>query len=453
MGGENGSGRRAHGVRHTRWCKAIGELSLCVCLVTNAAVAGATLDDRGETSAPFGFRAYLEHPPTLVLGEPAIDGASVTVSGSDSRCPSTPFTFDWGDGSREETFLPASHEFVDVERDYTVTVTAHYDPGESSASVLVRFGPPRADFRRDPSIPECVHVAREPVPLGTTWPGYSAPEGLRGFAEEDLAVPRTTWEYLLDVGHELQLDFGNRDVTEIGGSTMVVLGAPGFGGAFSLWFTEPVAMGANPSYLASLSGISSLYHEMGHDLTLNGPAHLRLGGNTDGRASTVVSETLAQIFQHATAWELLNHPTRYGLGETLAEEVRRSALASFAITAHAYRDYVARGCPFATLQVAGDDADRTFGTFMTLAYVFVENAEVVGAYRAPLKRMMRLLQTFGERDRERYQMPENDAFRATFVVAALSHAFGRDLRGRFRELRFALDDEVYVELRERVEGA
>ena len=402
-------------------------------------------------SAGFTFRPLLESSPhSLTVQEPRVSGAVVTITGGDSRRPTTPFTFEWGDGSTSESFFPARHEYSATDRDYTVTVTAHYRPGQDSRSVRVRFRPPVYEFRRDPRIPARVCVASAPVELGSTMTGYKPPSNLKGFADGELSVPRAAIEYALDVGHFLQTDFCNGDIDLSGGDGQVVLSQPGFGGAFSLWFTKPISMGANPSYLSSLAGISSLYHEMGHNLTLNSPARYRFGGKTDGPFNTVVSETLAQIMQHATAWEILNHPARYGLGPEIADGLTKSAEVSFGITARAYRDYVAQGCPFTTRQIPGRQGDPTFGTFMSLAYVFVEQAEDRRAFRAPLKRMMALLQTFNERDHRRYRVAENDAFRATFMVAAMSHGFGEDLRPRFRQLKFALDDAVYAEMMARM---
>jgi hypothetical protein len=98
--------------------------------------------------------------------------------------------------------------------------------------------------------------------------------------------------------------------------------------------------------------------------------------------------------------------------------------------------------------------DETFGTFMTVAHSFFVHAEDSGlGYRVPLKRMMNLLQEFGERDRERYSQysntPAAETFRATLMVAALSYGFGEDLRTEFRGLRFPINDEVYNELIQR----
>ncbi len=376
-----------------------------------------------------------------------ISGDTVTVRGGDSRAPSVPFTFEWGDGTRSETFFDAKHTYADTSRNYRVTVTAHYGSFEQSDSIPVTFRRVQPRFTRDPDIPARVTVAREAVALGSTMPGYAPPSDLVGIADRDLAAPRALIEYVLDIAHAIETDLCNGDIDWSGGRGQLVLCQPGFGGAFSLWFTKPIALGANPSYLSDVGGLSSLFHEMGHNLTLNSPAAFRFGGKTDGPMNTIISENLAQVMQHATAWEILNKPGRYGLPEETCEGIRRSAICAFGITARAYLDYKKAGCPFATVQSGKPgDPDRTFGTFMTLACKFVEHAEAAGQFREPAKRLMRLLQTFREADHKRFVDPANEGFRATFSVAALSHAFAKDLRPEFRDLRFPIDDAVHAEM-------
>ncbi|MBC8424286.1 hypothetical protein H8E07_09205 [bacterium] len=43
---------------------------------------------------------------------------------------------------------------------------------------------------------------------------------------------------------------------------------------------------------------------MGHNATLNFPAVHDYGGKIDGYVNAIYSETMAQIFQYATAYEL-----------------------------------------------------------------------------------------------------------------------------------------------------
>jgi hypothetical protein len=249
-------------------------------------------------------------------------------------------------------------------------------------------------------------------------PGYEPPAGLLGFADADLSLPRELIEYVLDIGHSLQMDFCNRDVDARGGLGQVVVSQPGFGGACSLWFIKPGCTAANPTYLSDPSGISSLFHKMGHNITLNSPARYRFGGKTDGPMSTIVSETLAQIMQHATAYELLNQRGQYALPTKIIEAIGRSARDTFGVTSRAYREYVEKGCPYATIQ--SGEPDRTFGTFMAVAYEFVKMADERRDFRTPLQRMMALLQTFNERDHRRFQTRDNEAFRGTLMVVAIS---------------------------------
>jgi hypothetical protein len=56
----------------------------------------------------------------------------VTINGIDSRRPNVPFTWDWGDGNVEDGWFPMQHVYADKERDYTVTVKAHYSDGTSA---------------------------------------------------------------------------------------------------------------------------------------------------------------------------------------------------------------------------------------------------------------------------------------------------------------------------------
>ena len=415
-------------------------------------VAGARAK-AGDTNAFSFFENHGGPEVSLTVQAPAVRGSAVTLDGADSRRPSTPFTFDWGDGSRSEAFFPTAHTYENTGRDYTVTATAHYPTGESRVSVTASFVRPTYAFERDAAIPRRVIVASAPVRLESTMPGYEPPAGLVGFADADLALPRELIEYVLDIGHSLEMDFCNRDVDARGGPGQVVLSQPGFGGACSLWFTKPVCTAANPTYLSDPSGISSLFHEMGHNITLNSPARYRFGGKTDGPMSTIVSETLAQIMQHATAYELLNRPGQYGLPTDVSEAIRRSAQAAFGVTSRAHSEYVAKGCPYSTVQNGRPgEPDRTFGTFMAVAYEFVRMADERRDLRKPLKRMMALLQTFNERDHQRFQARDSEAFRGTLMVAAVSYGFDTDVRPAFRRLGFPVDDSVYRELVRRMLG-
>lgn len=235
-----------------------------------------------------------------------------------------------------------------------------------------------------------------------------------------------------------------------GAFQQVILRAPALGGASSLWFASPVAVAAGDGFFGGSIGYSNMFHELAHDLTLNAPAGFRYGGKIDGNANAVYSESVAQIFQHATAYELVNNATKYGIPPDLAADIAASAEASMHVVREAYDDYVLRGKPFATWNDPATSADETFGTFMTVAYVSFRHAEAVHNYVDPLRRTMRLLRTFDAAMLARYAPASNtstaSAFRATLLVAAVSYGFAEDLRGEFRDLGFPVDDAVYDSL-------
>ena len=164
---------------------------------------------------------------------------------------------------------------------------------------------------------------------------------------------------------------------------------------------------------------------------------------------------MAQIFQHSTAYEIINNAKVYGLSEDLVFEIKQSAISSIMMVKNAYEEYINSGMVFSSWNDPVTERDETFNTFMTLAYKFFEHAEKSGlGYRMPLKRMMMLLQTFCEEDKERYSQfensPEAENFRATLMVAALSFAFEEDLREEFKRLNFPVDDKIYDELINRI---
>jgi hypothetical protein len=162
--------------------------------------------------------------------------------------------------------------------------------------------------------------------------------------------------------------------------------------------------------------------------------------------NTIVSETLAQIFQHATIYVILNSEGQFGLSEEICRELRACGVRSIGVVREAYRSFLADPCQYTTYNSSVTQHDDTFETFMTVAYVFCELAEERGDYRTPLKRMMRLMQTFSPPDHQRFQQRENEAFRASFLVAAMSYGFDTDLRKRFRNLHFPVSDGIYDEL-------
>lgn len=425
-------------------------------------VAGGTSATRTATfSIPavpaargsFSFQRQLSGPPqSLVAAAQSVDPAgAVTINGSDTRQPTLPFTFSWGDGMTSQAWFPATHTYANTTRNYLVRVTSHYSATEQDfVDVPVRFRPSALQPVPFPAS-LAVTIPDHSIALGTTEPAYTPPS-LSYFDDSFFRTqPRATVEYVLSQAATVQSAILEGDHALVDGAFhQVVLRAPSFGGASSLWFTSPVAVGAGDGFFSGSIGYSSMFHELAHNLTLNAPAGFRYGGKIDGNANAVYSESLAQIFQHATAYELVNNATRYGIPPDLAADIAASAEASMRVVRQAHDNYVRQGKPFSTWNDPATSADETFGTFMSIAYVFFGHAEAAHNYVDPLHRAMRLLRTFDAAMLARYapasNTPTASAFRATLLVAAVSYAFAEDLRGEFRDLAFPIDDAVYDSL-------
>jgi len=412
----------------------------------------------------FSFSDVLFGPaPTLSVHVSEIDANTgrVVINGVDSRSPNTPFLFAWGDGSKDEGWFPMEHTYTDTTRNYIITVTARYSSDMTdSARAVVRFSPPTVERMSTPAI-LTVSVPNHHVTLETRL--YTVPSSLTYFSDQFFVnTPRAVVEYVLTLAAWIQCEFTNGDIVAIeGGFPQVILRDPTIRGMHSLWYTSPVAVAAGDYAFAGAVQYSSLFHEIGHNFTLNTPAQYPYGGKIDGNANAIYSESLAQIFQHATAYEIINNASLYGLPEDLALEIKLSAIASASILRQAFENYLSSGRRFSSWNDPSTPQDETYGTFMTIAYKFCAHAEMMGCgYRLPLKRMMRLLQVFNSDLAARYAPSEDSAeaetFRATLLVAALSYAFSSDLRAEFRDLNFPVDDAVYdelLQLMERMRGS
>ncbi|MBU0596361.1 T9SS type A sorting domain-containing protein, partial [Candidatus Bipolaricaulota bacterium] len=259
-------------------------------------------------------------------------------------------------------------------------------------------------------------------------------------------------EYVLSVAASRQKSMVNDDVFLIDdGFRQVVLRDSDFPGMYSLWYTSPVSFAAGDYAFQGTVEWSSFLHEMGHNFTLNFPADYYFGGKIDGCANAIYSETMGQIFQHATAHEMINQGAEYGLSADLVFDIRQSAIQSIGVVRDAYERYVSEGMNFASWNDPDTPEDETFDTFMTLAYKFCEHAETEGeGYHEPTARMTRLLSLFDEDLQQRYDQHNNtaeaDTFRATLMVTAQSFAFETDLRDEFRDLNFPISDSTYEEL-------
>lgn len=409
-----------------------------------------------EQDEQFDFKRYLfEEVPTLTVYIQNIDynAGEVSISGGDTQCPTIPFTWDWGDGTVTDGWFPQEYTYSDLTKNYIVTVTAHYSEDETDTKeITVLFVPPAIT---PVSLPQnlAVSIPDSDVVLASRMPGYYPPSTLTYFDDTCFTViPRSTVEYVLTAVASVQKDLVNDDVYLIDGNfEQVLLRYPSFGGMCSLWFTTPVSFGVGDYGFQGTIQWSSFMHEMGHNFTLNSPADYYYGGKIDGCANAIFSESMAQIFQHATAYEMINKADSYGLSDELVAVIKESAISSILIVRRLYEEYLDSGMHFTSWNDPATSGDETIDIFMTIAYKFFEHAESSGMeYRTPLKRMMTLLQEFNQDLRIQYDQANNtiaaDVFRATLMVSALSYAFSTDLRNEFRDLNFPVDDETYEEL-------
>lgn len=407
---------------------------------------------------PFNFGAVLQGPTqTLHVRVEHVERSTglVVVEGGDARRPTTPFAWQWGDGTSTTGFFPQSHAYTNRARDYVVSVTAFYEGGATgTAETVVWFVPP---MLRAVPVPESarVRVATAPQDLLSRQPGYGFSPQLAHFEGTDLgSVPPATIEAVLTAATSVGLDLLNQNVELPGGGFRQVMLRDRGGGFYSLWYSTPVAFAAGASLTGEVPW-TSCFHEIGHNLTLNSPAAFRFGGKTDGNANGILSETLAQIFQHAIALELIHRSAEFGLGPELVADLRRSALTSMGIVVSAHRRYLEERRGFQSWDQPDTPRDETFDTFMTLVFEFCLHAERAGqGYRVPVQRLMQALQLFDADWLRRYDpahdTPAAASFRATLWVAALSHAFHRDLRDEFVPLGFPVDQPTLLELSARM---
>ncbi|MFH0790689.1 MAG: hypothetical protein V2A64_03560 [Candidatus Omnitrophota bacterium] len=429
-------------------------------LISLLAVILLSAANNAKAENKFDYREQLlGEPQTLSLVLEGINRQTgeVVVSGVDTQRPQIPFSFEWGDGTVSNGWFPQKHTYPDKKKNYLIKVTSHYpQPTIGQAKILVRFISP--EISPIPISEEIkVSIPGSKIKLISRMPGYGISGDLTYFDDTYFNIlPRNTVEYVLSVASLIQHDFVNSNLVKLKqGFRQVLLRDADFPGMYSLWYTNPVAFCVSDYGFKETIQYSSFFHEMAHNDTLNTPAQYCYGGNLDGSASAILTESLAQIFQHATAYEMANNYNDYGLSEDIAMEIMLNAFSTIKITRGAYENYINSGMRFCAWNDPQTKNDETLDTFMTIAYKFCIHAENQGrGYRVPLKRLMLFLQMLNEDLRKRYNPgsnpPEANMFRATFLVTALSYAFSEDLRGEFRKLNFPIDDEIYRELYTRI---
>lgn len=406
--------------------------------------------------APFNFREQLTgRPSTLKMAVEELhpDTGKVVINGGDSRRPGIPFTVEWGDGMISRAWFPFQHTYDDRGRNYIVKVTAHYSGGETGAAeILVRFAP----IAFDPiPLPEGLKVSIPDTKQIVTSRLHHVPDSLTFFDDgffSGEAVSRAAIEYVLSLAAYLQYDFVNGDVSSRGGGfRQVVLRDPDFPGIYIIWDSDPAAIIVGDEEMSGYIPYAAFFHQMAHNFTLNSPAPYAVGEKIEGPARSIYAEAMATIFSLTTAYEMLNNAEAFGLGDGLAFEIRQDAYVAMDDTHFRYEQYRMTDSPFAAWDDPDTGDDETLGVYKAIAFKFCEQAEQKGeGYGEPLKRMMALLQLFNPDWHDQYSQYANssaaEAFRATWMVAALSYAFSADLRGEFKALNFPVDDAVFEDM-------
>lgn len=423
----------------------------------------APLTHAGPSAAAFNFSECLFEEPSAIgrtLGAKVVsincESGDVECNGGDSAQPKQPFLWDWGDRKTSKGFFPQTHRYKALDRNYVIKVTAFY-PGSRSDTVDVGVSfVPQSLLPDRPSLPEGVRVIipTERPPLSSARAPYAVPPNLTGFDDVFFhTCTRQTVEYVLTQAATIQLDFVSNDVCkENDRFEQVVLRDSTFRGMYSLWYTDPVCFGVGDYGFKGRIEWSSFFHEMGHNVTLNSPAKFHWGFKQDGPANCIFSETMAQIFQHATAYELVNDARKYGISSEISDDIARSAQGSMRLVRRCFDDYLKNGRRYCSWNNTETKQDETSETVMTMAYKFFEHAEKDGhGYRQPVKRLMTFLNRFNSEWEKQFSArsnnPKAEQFRATLMVAAFSHSFAKDLREEFRALGFPIDDKTFVELK------
>lgn len=403
----------------------------------------------------FNYKKLLTTNRTLSASVATINRTTgeIVFTGGDSRGSSTPgltFTWIWGDGTSTNGYFPQTKTYADKTKNYTAKVIANYSATEKdTVDILVLFIKPKiTSVNLNPDF--SVFIPNQPINFSTHF--YSVPTKPTYYTDDVLFsgnISRGDLAYTLSVFNAIEVDMANNDVYKHNGKIQqYMLRDATYGGAYAVWFTDPLSFAVGDGLLANID-FSSLAHEMGHNITLNSPANYIFGGKIDGNGNAIFAEAIAQIFQHTVGYIVLNNYTQYGFDSEYAGLMKQSFLADFTTTKNFYDQYVNGGKVFASWNNPATPNDETLFTFGTIAYKFCQYAEAQNkGYLLPAKRLMQFLQRFSPEWQKRYDQfnnnPAADAFRATMMVAALSNAFQKDLRADFRALNFPISDRDWA---------
>jgi hypothetical protein len=382
---------------------------------------------------------------------------TVVVNGVDTAQPDTPFQFSWGDGASTSGFFTQQHVYSNASQNYVITVTATENSGTTQQfSFPVFFTAPTIAEQSLPGI--SFQIPSQPVTLQTHY-NYPLPTGVTDFSNSSFPTySRSDEAYILASASAIDYNFANNNSFLSNGVFSIdMLENSTYSGGLSVWWTTPMSVGYGPTILNAPIQWYILFNEIGKDTTLNTPITFPYGGNTDGDASEIYSETMGDIFSYASACQLVSNAASYGIGSDVALDIRNSMLSGAAALQGTFNAYISTGAPFSSWNPNNGEPDPTLGTISALSWKFIEHAEMQGqGYRVPTQRMMKFLQMFNASMLASYAPASNTSaaatFRSTLMVAALSYAFSQDLRSEFTGLNFPIDNETFEQLYEMATG-
>jgi hypothetical protein len=315
---------------------------------------------------------------------------TVEVNGGDTQQPDTPFKFAWDDGSTTSGFFPQQHVYTNTGQIYVITVTATENNGSTQTySLPVFFVDPSVTIKSFPNI--SFQILSSPVQFKSHWTGYTPPTDVTEFPGSSFPLySRSVMAYILQALSSIDYTFANEESFLLNGEFSIdMLEGTNYTGGVSYWFTTPMSVGYGASTLNAPIGWYTLFNEVGKDTTLNTPASLTYGGNTDGNASEIYSETMGDVFSYASGCQLVSNPSTYGLDAAVAVDIRNNMLSGATLLQQSYNSYVAAGAPFSSWNPDNGQPDPTLGTISTLAWKFIEHAEMQrNGYQVPTFRLL-----------------------------------------------------------------
>jgi Abnormal spindle-like microcephaly-assoc'd, ASPM-SPD-2-Hydin len=444
-------------------------MSIIAMTILAAPAAPSRLAAQNQDSAGSAASCYsslLSGPaPTLNAYVQSINSnGTVIVNGGDTLQPTAAFQFSWGDGSSTSGFFPQQHVYANASQNYVVTVTATENSGATQQfSFPVFFTAPPITQQSLPGV--SFQIPSQQPTLQTHWPAYAPPTDVTVFSSSSFPIYSSSdVAYILASASSIDYSFANNNSFLLNGVFSIdMLENTGTNppGGLSFWYTTPMSVGYAPTILVGTNfqpiQWNILFNEIGKDTTLNTPVSLTYGGNTDGDASEIYSETMGDIFSYAAGCQLISNAASYSIGSDVALDIRNSMLSGAAALQGTFNQYVANGAPFSSWNPNNGGPDPTIGTFSTLAWKFIEYAEMQGqGYQIPASRLMKLLQLFNTSMLASYAPTSNTeaaaTFRSTLMVTALSYAFSEDLRSEFSSLNFPIDNETFEQLYEMATG-